>query len=94
MSKLSEAADRLARKKVVHDNKGDEWNRRLDALDQLEPAAFAMGDAAITEREVDLAGMENTIRTLSNLPFAASPSVQSSSAPPPAVHHDTGDPVK
>jgi hypothetical protein len=68
MSKLAEAAERIAQKKATHDAKGDEWLARLDALDQREPDAFAMGDAALSEREVDLSDMEKTVRVLSNLP--------------------------
>lgn len=72
MSKLAEAADRIAKKKQVHDAKGDEWAARLDAIDKREPEAFAMGDAVISERETDLTEMERTMRTLSNLPNVVS----------------------
>jgi hypothetical protein len=68
VNKLAEAADRIKRKKLAHDAKGDEWLKRLDAIDAREPEAFAAGDAAIEEREVDLADMEATVRALSNLP--------------------------
>lgn len=66
MNKLAEAADRIKAKKAAHDAKGDEWLKRLDALDAREPGAFAAGDAAIEEREVDLGDMESTIKTLGN----------------------------
>jgi hypothetical protein len=41
-------------------------------LDKREPEAFAVGDAVIAEREADLSGMEQDLRTLSNLPLAGS----------------------
>lgn len=72
LSKLAEAAERIAKKKAVHDAKGDEWAARLDALDQREPGAFAIGDSVIDERETDLGDMERTMRTLSNLPNVVS----------------------
>lgn len=68
MSKLGAIADRIAEKKKAHDAKADEWAARLDALDRREPDAFAIGDAVIEEREGDLRDMENTMRTLGNLP--------------------------
>jgi hypothetical protein len=68
VSKLGSIADRIAQKKVSHDAKADEWAARLDALDRREPGAFAIGDAVIEEREGDLADMERTMRSLSNLP--------------------------
>ena len=72
MTKLSAIADRIKAKKAMHDAKADEWAARLDALDKREPQAFAVGDAVIAERETDLAGMEQDLRTLSNLPLAGS----------------------
>lgn len=72
MSKLGAIADRMKAKKVAHDAKADEWAARLDAIDQREPHAFAIGDAVIAERDADLAEMEATMRTLSNLPNVSS----------------------
>lgn len=72
MSKLGAIADRIAAKKAAHDAKADEWGARLDALDGREPEAFAIGDAVIAEREGDLAEMERTMRSLSNLPNVVS----------------------
>jgi hypothetical protein len=72
MSKLGAVADRIAAKKASHDAKADEWGARLDALDGREPEAFAIGDAVIAEREGDLAEMERTMRSLSNLPNVGS----------------------
>lgn len=72
VSKLGAIADRIAAKKNAHDAKADEWAARLDALDQREPDAFAIGDAVIEEREVDLRDMETTMRKLGNLPNAVS----------------------
>jgi hypothetical protein len=72
MTKLSAIADRIKAKKAGHDKKADEWAARLDALDKREPEAFAVGDAVIAEREADLSGMEQDLRTLSNLPLAGS----------------------
>lgn len=71
VSKLGGIAERIAQKKTAHDAKADEWAVRLDALDAREPAAFAAGDEVIGEREADLADMEATMRTLSNLPLGA-----------------------
>jgi hypothetical protein len=72
MSKLGAIAERISAKKEAHDKKADEWAVRLDALDKREPGAFAIGDAVIEERETDLADMEKTMRTLSNLPNVVS----------------------
>ena len=66
MNKLAEAAERIRAKKIAHDAKGDEWLKRLDDLDAREPGAFAAGDAAIEDREVDLSDMEATVRSLGN----------------------------
>lgn len=72
VSKLGAVAERIAAKKAAHDAKADEWAKRLDALDQREPAAFAIGEAVIDEREHDLADMESSMRGLSNLPNVVS----------------------
>ena len=72
MTKLAAIGERIAAKKAAHDAKADQWAARLDALDKREPEAFAVGDAVIAEREADLAGMEQDLRTLSNLPLAGS----------------------
>lgn len=72
MGKLGEIAQRIAAKKKAHEAKADEWARRLDAIDRKEPEAFAIGDAAIIERETDMADMEKDLRQLSNFPFADS----------------------
>lgn len=72
LSKLGSIAERITAKKAAHDAKADEWALRLDAIDQREPAAFAIGDAVIDERETDLADMEREMRTLSNLPNVVS----------------------
>src|ERR1700726_4981322 len=72
VSKLSEIADRIKTKKAAHDTKADEWAARLDEIERREPHAFAAGDAVIAEREADLAQMESTMRTLSNLPLVGS----------------------
>ena len=68
MSKLAAISERIVEKKAAHDRKADEWAARLDALDQREPGAFAIGDAVIAEKEGDVAEMERNMRTLSNLP--------------------------
>jgi hypothetical protein len=68
MSKLAAISERIVEKKAAHDKKADEWAARLDALDQREPGAFAIGDAVIAERDADLKEMEDTMRGLSNLP--------------------------
>lgn len=68
VSKLAAIADRIKTKKEGYDKKADEWATRLDALDKREPDAFAAGDSVINERETDLADMEATMRTISNLP--------------------------
>lgn len=72
LSKLGAMAERIAQKKAVHDAKADEWSQRLDALDKREPTAFAIGDAVIDERETDVADMERSMRSLSNLPNVVS----------------------
>lgn len=107
MGKLADISDRIARKKAAHDAKADEWARRLDELDGREAPAFAVGDEIIAERETDLSEMEADMRKLSNLPFGAGavlpkPAAESpppvdaaiAPAPAPAIHHDTGDPMK
>jgi hypothetical protein len=66
-SRLAEIADRIARKRAEHNAKADEWAKRLDAIDKAEPAAFAAGDAVMSEREADVRQFEDTIRQLSNL---------------------------
>lgn len=68
VSKLAGISERIVQKKAAHDAKADEWAARLDALDRREPAAFAIGDAVIDEKEGDVAEMEKNMRTLSNLP--------------------------
>lgn len=68
MSKLAAISERIVEKKAAHDKKADEWAARLDALDQREPGAFAIGDAVIEEKEGDVAEMEKNMRTISNLP--------------------------
>lgn len=68
MSKLGAVADRIAQKKEAHDKKADEWASRLDALDKVEPQAFAFGDSIIAERETDVKEMEANMRRISNLP--------------------------
>src|SRR5882762_200989 len=72
LSKLGEIGERIAAKKAAHDLKADEWADRLNKLDAREPEAFAIGDAVISERETDLADMERSMRTLSNLPNVVS----------------------
>jgi len=72
VSKLGEIGERIAAKKAAHDRKADEWADRLNKLDAREPEAFAIGDAVISERETDLADMERSMRTLSNLPNVVS----------------------
>lgn len=68
VSKLAAVADRIKTKKESYDKKADAWAARLDALDKQEPAAFAAGDAVVAEREADLAEMEATMKSISNLP--------------------------
>lgn len=72
VSRLGGIAERIAQKHAAHDAKADEWAKRLDALDAREPAAFEYGDGVIAEKEDDLADMEKTMRTLSNLPLGVS----------------------
>jgi hypothetical protein len=67
MSKLAAIGDRIAQKKLAHDRKADEWAKRLNAVDEREQHAFAIGEAVIVEREADLADLESTVRGLSNL---------------------------
>jgi hypothetical protein len=66
VSKLAAIGERIAAKKAAHDRKADEWAARLDEIEKKEPRAFAIGDV-IAEREADLAQLESTVRTLSNL---------------------------
>lgn len=68
VSKLGAIADRIKAKKEAHDKIADEWAERLDALDRREPDAFAAGHSVLEAREADLADMEATMRSLSNLP--------------------------
>lgn len=68
MGKLNAVAERIKAKHEVYGRKADDWNDRLDQLDRREPDAFAMGDAAIEEKEVELGDMESMVRGLSNLP--------------------------
>jgi hypothetical protein len=67
VSKLAAIGDRIAAKKAAHDKKADEWAARLNAVDEREQSAFAIGEAVIIERESDLADLESTVRGLSNL---------------------------
>lgn len=69
---LGSIGDRIAAKKAKHAAKAEEWALRLDRLDEIEPQAFAMGDAAVAEREEDIAQFEKDIRGLSNLPLVGS----------------------
>jgi hypothetical protein len=85
VSKLAAIGDRIKTKKLAHDAKADEWAARLDAIEKREPAAFAIGDAVIAEREADLSEMEGTMRTLSNLPLAGSDGSSEESQPSTAV---------
>lgn len=72
VSKLGAIAERIAAKKAAHDAKADEWADRLNKLDAREPDAFAIGDAVIEERELDLSDMERSMRQLGNLPNVVS----------------------
>ncbi len=72
MTKLSMIGDRIAAKMKAHNEKADEWARRLDAIDQREPQAFAVGDAVIAEREGDIRQFESDMKQLSNLPLLSS----------------------
>lgn len=72
MTSMGAIGQRIAAKKAVHDAKADEWAARLDVVDALEPRAFAAGDAAVAEREADLAQFESDMKVLSNLPLAGS----------------------
>ena len=72
MSKLAAIGDRIAAKKAAHDRQADLWAARLNAVDEREKHAFAIGEAVIIEREADLSELESTVRTLSNLPLADS----------------------
>lgn len=71
MTSMGAIGQRIAAKKAAHDAKADEWAARLDAVDALEPRAFAIGDAAVAEREADLAQFESDMKVLSNLPLGA-----------------------
>lgn len=84
MGKLAGIADRIKDKAAAHARKADEWAARLDAIDQREPEAFAVGEAAIAEREADLTSMENDLRALSNLPLQDSAPSSSGSEVPAA----------
>lgn len=66
MASLSSVSDRIKAKKIAYGAKAETWAARLDKLDQLEPAAFAATDAAITAAETDLSGMEADMRALTN----------------------------
>jgi hypothetical protein len=72
MTKLAEIADRMARKRAIHDAQADSFAARLDAIDRREPDAFARGEAFLKERETDLQDFEASLRQLSNLPLAGS----------------------
>lgn len=72
MTSMGAIGQRIAAKKAAHNAKADEWAARLDAVDALEPRAFAIGDAAVAEREDDLAQFESDMKVLSNLPLAGS----------------------
>jgi hypothetical protein len=72
MTKLAEIADRMARKRALHDAQADSFAARLDAIDRREPDAFARGEAFLKERETDLQDFEASLRQLSNLPLAGS----------------------
>lgn len=86
VTKLSAIGERIAAKKKAHDAKAEEWAKRLDALDTLEPRAFAIGDAAVAEREGDIKQFESDMKALSNLPLLDSAASSSGSAAmPPAA---------
>lgn len=72
MATLGSIGDRIAAKRAAHNAKAEEWAKRLDAVDALEPRAFAVGDAAVAEREQDLRQFESDMKVLSNLPLAGS----------------------
>lgn len=72
MTTMGAIGQRIAAKKAKHDAKAEEWAARLDAVDALEPRAFAIGDAAVAEREQDIAQFESDMKVLSNLPLAGS----------------------
>ena len=74
MATLSAVAARIKAKKIAHQAKADQIAARLDALDQLEPHAFAAIEHSISGMETDLGDMESEIRALSNgSPLAESP---------------------
>jgi hypothetical protein len=72
MVSLAAVADRIKSKREAHIAKADEWAKRLDAIDKQEPQAFAIGEAAIAEREADMKSLENDLKALSNLPLSDS----------------------
>lgn len=72
MTTMGAIGQRIAAKKAKHDAKAEEWAVRLDKLDEIEPQAFSIGDAAVAEREADMSQFESDMKVLSNLPLAGS----------------------
>ncbi len=86
MATLSAVAERIKQKQAAHQAKADQISKRLDALDQAEPAAFASLEYSIGSMEVDLSSMESEVRALSNgAPLAPPAGAQLSPATPAAT---------
>lgn len=75
MATLSAMAERIAQKKAVHQAKADEWSKRLDAIDKVEPAMFAAGDEVVAAAEEDIAGFEQEMKDIGKniAPLSGSP---------------------
>ena len=72
MSKLKEAADRIAQTKKQNDSDGDELMALMDEIEKLRPVAKATAKQFLADQKSDLGAIESTLRQLTNLPLGAS----------------------
>lgn len=73
MSRMAAVSERIAAKKAAHEKIAEGWAARLDVVDKAEPALLAAAEAAVSEREADLAQLEADMRALSNMGPTTSP---------------------
>lgn len=74
MSKLHEAASRIAGVKAANDADGDELMAKMDEIERIRPGAKANAHAFLNDQKAELESIESTLRQLSNLPLGGSQS--------------------
>ena len=72
MGKLSATADRMRELKVRLEQKADALNKKMDAADTTEKAAFERAHKFLEEQGREVDEIEKTITQLTNLPLDGS----------------------